>query len=155
MAATVLNSSRAVEISVYIVRAFVKLRELLSSNKELARQFSQLEARPPWHRLHCRYRLEALKRRIVTSTGIGRDDDRSTYARGLREMLSPNRTRAACSDPRAIKAHQRPLWAQIIVKKSLDRRVGMSPVVLSYESVLRPGINHDIEGFAQILQLAK
>jgi phage regulator Rha-like protein len=45
MAATILNSSRAVEISVYIVRAFVKLRELLSSNKELARQFSRLEAR--------------------------------------------------------------------------------------------------------------
>jgi phage regulator Rha-like protein len=45
MAATILNSSRAVEISVYIVRAFVKLRELLSSNKELTRQFSQLEAR--------------------------------------------------------------------------------------------------------------
>lgn len=42
MAATILNSSRAVEISIYIVRAFVKLRELLNSNKELARQFSQL-----------------------------------------------------------------------------------------------------------------
>ena len=45
MAATILSSSRAVEIGIYIVRAFVKLRELLSSNKELTRQFSQLEAR--------------------------------------------------------------------------------------------------------------
>jgi hypothetical protein len=36
MAATVLNSPRAVEMSVYIVRAFVKLRELLVSNRELA-----------------------------------------------------------------------------------------------------------------------
>jgi hypothetical protein len=45
MAATVLNSARAVEVSVYIVRAFVQLRDLLSSNKELARQFAQLEAR--------------------------------------------------------------------------------------------------------------
>jgi len=34
-AATILNSPRAVEISVYVVRAFVKLRELLSSNREL------------------------------------------------------------------------------------------------------------------------
>jgi hypothetical protein len=32
-------------MSVYVVRAFVKLRELLSSNRELARRFAQLETR--------------------------------------------------------------------------------------------------------------
>jgi hypothetical protein len=45
MAATILNSPRAVEMSVYVVRAFVHLRELLSSNRELARRFAQLETR--------------------------------------------------------------------------------------------------------------
>jgi len=45
MAATVLNSPRAVEMSAYVVRAFVHLRELLSSNRELARRFAELEAR--------------------------------------------------------------------------------------------------------------
>ena len=45
MAATILNSPCAVEMSVYVVRAFVKLRELLSSNRELARRFAQLETR--------------------------------------------------------------------------------------------------------------
>lgn len=45
MAATVLNSPRAVEMSVYVVRAFVKLREVLASNRELARRLDQLEAR--------------------------------------------------------------------------------------------------------------
>lgn len=45
MAATVLNSSRAVEMSIYVVRAFVLLREFLSSNKELAKRLDQLEAR--------------------------------------------------------------------------------------------------------------
>jgi ATP-dependent Clp protease ATP-binding subunit ClpA len=45
MAATILNSSRAVEMSVYVVRAFVQLREMLTSNKELARRFAQLETR--------------------------------------------------------------------------------------------------------------
>jgi hypothetical protein len=45
MAASILNSSRAVEMSVYVVRAFVQLRELLASNKELARRFAQLETR--------------------------------------------------------------------------------------------------------------
>jgi hypothetical protein len=44
-AATILNSPRAVEMSVYVVRAFVKLRELLSTNRELAQRFEQLESR--------------------------------------------------------------------------------------------------------------
>lgn len=43
MAATVLNSPRAVEMSVYVVRAFVKLREILASNTELARKLEALE----------------------------------------------------------------------------------------------------------------
>jgi hypothetical protein len=44
-AANVLNSPRAVEMGIYVVRAFVQLRELLSSNKELAKRLDQLEAR--------------------------------------------------------------------------------------------------------------
>jgi phage regulator Rha-like protein len=38
MAATVLNSSRAVEMTVYVVRAFVKLRHMLASNAEIERE---------------------------------------------------------------------------------------------------------------------
>ena len=45
MAATILNSPRAVRMGVYVVRAFVQLRELLSSNSQLARRFAQLEVR--------------------------------------------------------------------------------------------------------------
>ena len=45
MAAMILNSPQAVEMSAYVVRAFVHLRELLSSNRELARRFAQLETR--------------------------------------------------------------------------------------------------------------
>lgn len=45
MAATVLNSPRAVEMSIFVVRAFVKLREFLVSNRELARRLDELEAR--------------------------------------------------------------------------------------------------------------
>jgi hypothetical protein len=44
-AANVLSSPRAVEMGIYVVRAFVKLRDLLSSNRELARRFAQLETR--------------------------------------------------------------------------------------------------------------
>jgi hypothetical protein len=43
MAATVLNSPRAVEMSVYVVRAFVKLREVLASHADLARKLEALE----------------------------------------------------------------------------------------------------------------
>jgi hypothetical protein len=45
MAATLLNSPRAVEMSIYVVRAFVQLRGLLGSNKELAKRLDQLETR--------------------------------------------------------------------------------------------------------------
>ena len=43
MAANVLNSQRAIEVSVYVVRAFVKLREMIASNKELAKRLDELE----------------------------------------------------------------------------------------------------------------
>jgi hypothetical protein len=43
MAATVLNSPRAVRMSVYVVRAFVKLRQELSSSAEFARRLEVLE----------------------------------------------------------------------------------------------------------------
>jgi hypothetical protein len=43
MAATILKSPRAVEMSVYVVRAFVRLREVLASNVELAKRLDDLE----------------------------------------------------------------------------------------------------------------
>nr|WP_155434329.1 ORF6N domain-containing protein [Pseudoduganella danionis] len=43
MAATILNSPRATQVSVYVVRAFVQLRELLVSNRELVLRLNELE----------------------------------------------------------------------------------------------------------------
>jgi hypothetical protein len=45
MAATVLNSPRAIEMSVYIVRAFVRLRQMLSTHRELSAKLRELEDR--------------------------------------------------------------------------------------------------------------
>jgi len=45
MLSSVLNSSLAIAVNIEIMRAFVKLRELLSSNRELARRFAELETR--------------------------------------------------------------------------------------------------------------
>jgi predicted DNA binding protein len=49
MAATILNSPRAVEMSVFVVRAFVRLRELLASNSALARKLDELERKYKHH----------------------------------------------------------------------------------------------------------
>ena len=43
MAATVLNSPRAVEVSVYVVRAFVRMREMAATHGELAKRLDELE----------------------------------------------------------------------------------------------------------------
>ena len=43
MAANVLNSPEAVRMSVFVVRAFIKMRDLLGGTKELARQLADLE----------------------------------------------------------------------------------------------------------------
>jgi hypothetical protein len=45
MLSSVLGSESAIAINIEIMRAFVKLRELLVSNKELARRFAELEVR--------------------------------------------------------------------------------------------------------------
>jgi phage regulator Rha-like protein len=45
MAANVLNSERAVQASVQVVRAFVRLRQMLVSNTELARKLEELEGK--------------------------------------------------------------------------------------------------------------
>ena len=45
MAASVLNSPRAVEMSVFVVRAFVRLNEVLASNRKLAAKVMELDRR--------------------------------------------------------------------------------------------------------------
>jgi hypothetical protein len=49
MTATVLNSPRAVEMTIYVVRAFVQLRDLLASNRQLALKFAELERKVSTH----------------------------------------------------------------------------------------------------------
>jgi phage regulator Rha-like protein len=43
MAANVLNSPRAVQMSVFVVRAFLKMRAFLGDKRELAKQLAALE----------------------------------------------------------------------------------------------------------------
>ena len=45
MAATILNTARAIDMSVYVVRAFVKFREILAGHAELSKRLDELERR--------------------------------------------------------------------------------------------------------------
>src|SRR6266446_1724322 len=49
MLSSVLKSERAVKVNIAIMRAFVKLRQTLETNRELARKFSELEKRVDKH----------------------------------------------------------------------------------------------------------
>jgi phage regulator Rha-like protein len=49
MLASVLNSQRAIEASIFVVQAFVKLREILSTHKELAQKLKELEYKIETH----------------------------------------------------------------------------------------------------------
>ena len=49
MLSSVLRSKRAVLMNIAIMRAFVKLRQILSSHKELAQKFNELEKRIQKH----------------------------------------------------------------------------------------------------------
>jgi len=45
MLSSVLNSERAIEVNIAIMRAFVQLRNMIASNEELARKLKELEER--------------------------------------------------------------------------------------------------------------
>ena len=49
MAATILSTPRATEVSVFVVRAFVHLREMVAANKELSNKLDELERRVSHH----------------------------------------------------------------------------------------------------------
>lgn len=70
MAATVLNSARAVEVSIYVVRASVQQREFLASHKDLARELRALEMR-------------------VTKKFAAQDETIKDIISTLRELMTP------------------------------------------------------------------
>ena len=61
MLSSVLNSERAVKVNIAIMRAFVKLRQTLETNRELARKFAELEKRVGKHDEKIDAILEAIR----------------------------------------------------------------------------------------------
>ena len=63
MLSSVLNGPRAVQMSIVIIRAFVRLRGLLATHKALARRIEQLEATQQEHGSNIVAVVEEIKKR--------------------------------------------------------------------------------------------
>jgi hypothetical protein len=66
MAATVLHSARAIEMSLFVVRAFLQLRDLAASRREFGARLAELERRVTNH-----------------------DDELKTIVAALRKLIAP------------------------------------------------------------------
>ena len=61
MLSSVLNSERAIKVNIAIMRAFVKLRQILSTHKELAHKLNQLERKTEKHDMEIQGIFEAIR----------------------------------------------------------------------------------------------
>ena len=70
MLAAVLNTPRAIEVSVFVVRAFVKLREILTTHKALAHKLAELESKIETHDEAIRSLVSAI-RQLMAPPAVG------------------------------------------------------------------------------------
>lgn len=72
MAATILNSPRAVEVSIFVVRAFVKLRQFVLSHKELTAKLLELERKVGAHDDSIRDLISAIRQLMAPPHASGK-----------------------------------------------------------------------------------
>ena len=61
MAAAVLNSKRAIEMSIFVVRAFVRMREALAANQQIVTKLSEIERRLEGHDVEIQELVDAIR----------------------------------------------------------------------------------------------
>jgi hypothetical protein len=83
-AANVLSSQQAIKMSVFIVRAFVRLRKMVLTNEKLSKKFAQLEKRVS----NSEYEVEKFKKYYSVSYPLFADAD-SSIARSLKIEGTP------------------------------------------------------------------
>ena len=66
MASMVLNSQRATQLSIYVVQAFVELRSMLATNRELSQKLHALERKVSKHDDSIGELIEAMQRLLAT-----------------------------------------------------------------------------------------
>jgi hypothetical protein len=94
MAATILNSPRAVAVSVFVVRAFVKLRQLVRAHKDLAAKLDQLERKVGSHD-------EAIKQLVVAIRQLMSPPDPPKNRMGFHAIRESATEKSAPSDQTA------------------------------------------------------
>ena len=67
MAATVLNSERAIQMSIFVVRAFVRMRQALSTNRQIVVTLAELERRIENHDTDIQELVEAIRELMAPS----------------------------------------------------------------------------------------
>jgi phage regulator Rha-like protein len=72
MAATVLSSKRAVEMSVFVVRAFVRMREALATNQKIFAKLKELENKVGDHDAQIQEIVEAIQEMMKPLAAPGR-----------------------------------------------------------------------------------
>jgi hypothetical protein len=91
MVANVLNSERAVEMSLIVVRAFVRMREMLGSHRELAIKLSELESKLDTHDHAIQEILDAIRELTEPETKprkqIGFHAESRTRSKALKAMV--------------------------------------------------------------------
>jgi len=70
MLSSVLNSDRAAQVNIAIVRTFVKLREMLETNKDLAKKIEQLERKFLAHDDQFRAVFEAIRKLMTVGSPL-------------------------------------------------------------------------------------
>ena len=88
MLSSVLKSERAVKVNIAIMRAFVRLREALETNRELALQFAELEKRVGKHDTEIAAIIDAIRQLMATPQKPARE-----IGFHVREKASRYRTR--------------------------------------------------------------
>ncbi len=73
MLSSVLRSERAVKVNIAIMRAFVQLREIMETNRELAQKFSDLEKRVGKHDSEIAAIIDAIRQLMAPPTKPDRE----------------------------------------------------------------------------------
>jgi hypothetical protein len=88
MAASVLNSERAIQVSVFVVRAFIRLREMTSEHRPISRWIAELERRIGLHDEQIKVILKTLRQMTLppekpgSRIGFQLKERRASYGKG-------------------------------------------------------------------------
>ena len=92
MLSSVLRSKRAVQVNIAVMRAFVQLRQVLSSHAELARKLADLEQRIEGHDTAIRSLFDAI-RQLMAPPPPGTAKTRNRLPRQRRRRPLPHQTK--------------------------------------------------------------